>query len=72
VNPLIAVIVGWLVGGEALTWRTVGGMVVILAGVALVRGSSRPRDVAKTHKDETGLTGYWDNPTVASETSEKI
>jgi drug/metabolite transporter (DMT)-like permease len=37
VNPLIALLVGWLVGGEELTGRVVVGMVVILAGVALVR-----------------------------------
>jgi drug/metabolite transporter (DMT)-like permease len=37
VNPVVAVLVGWLVAGEAVTGRTVGGMVVILAGVALVR-----------------------------------
>jgi len=38
VNPLIAILVGWLVGGEDMTVRILAGMVVILAGVALVRG----------------------------------
>ena len=37
VNPIVALLVGWLIGGEALTGRVIGGMVVILAGVALVR-----------------------------------
>jgi drug/metabolite transporter (DMT)-like permease len=37
VNPVVAVLVGGLVAGEEITGRMVGGMVVILAGVALVR-----------------------------------
>ncbi|MCI0459112.1 MAG: EamA family transporter, partial [Gemmataceae bacterium] len=37
VNPVVAILVGWLLGGEELTLGLVGGMVVILAGVALVR-----------------------------------
>jgi len=37
VNPVVAIVVGWLLGGEAITLATVGGMAVILAGVALVR-----------------------------------
>jgi drug/metabolite transporter (DMT)-like permease len=41
VNPLIAILVGWVVGGEELTPWILGGMVVILLGVALVRGSGR-------------------------------
>lgn len=37
VNPVVAVFLGWLVLGEALTWVSVVAMVVILAGVALVQ-----------------------------------
>jgi drug/metabolite transporter (DMT)-like permease len=37
VNPLVAVLVGWLLGGEEMTVGIVAGLVVILAGVALVR-----------------------------------
>jgi len=37
VNPAVAVLIGWLLGGEAITGWLVGGMVIILAGVALVR-----------------------------------
>jgi drug/metabolite transporter (DMT)-like permease len=37
VNPLIAILVGWMLGGEEMTLGILGGMVVILAGVALVR-----------------------------------
>src|SRR5581483_2273856 len=42
VNPVIAVLVGWLIGGEEITLRVVGGVVVILSGVALVRTGSSP------------------------------
>jgi drug/metabolite transporter (DMT)-like permease len=37
VNPVIAVLVGWLIGGEEITGWILGGMVVILVAVALVR-----------------------------------
>jgi drug/metabolite transporter (DMT)-like permease len=40
VNPVVAILVGWLLGGEPVTGWTLGGMVVILAGVALVRGGT--------------------------------
>jgi drug/metabolite transporter (DMT)-like permease len=40
VNPAIAVLLGWLAADEALTPALVGGMAVILAGVALVRASA--------------------------------
>ncbi len=39
VNPLVAILVGYLLGGEEITEWIVAGMVVILAGVALVRGA---------------------------------
>jgi drug/metabolite transporter (DMT)-like permease len=41
VNPVIAVIVGWLVLSEKLTWLSITAMCVILAGVALVQTASR-------------------------------
>jgi drug/metabolite transporter (DMT)-like permease len=37
VNPAIALLAGWLIGGETITWWIVGGMMVVLVGVALVR-----------------------------------
>jgi drug/metabolite transporter (DMT)-like permease len=37
VNPVVAVLVGWLLGGEFITVWMLAGMAVILAGVALVR-----------------------------------
>jgi drug/metabolite transporter (DMT)-like permease len=37
VNPVVAVLLGWGLAGEPVGWRTLAAMVVILAGVALVR-----------------------------------
>jgi drug/metabolite transporter (DMT)-like permease len=37
VNPVIAILVGWLLGGEAVSGWILGGMGLILGGVALVR-----------------------------------
>jgi drug/metabolite transporter (DMT)-like permease len=52
VNPLVAIVVGWLLGGEELTGLVLAGMVVILAGVALVRGAGvRPRRAARPARD---------------------
>lgn len=36
VNPAVALFVGWWLGGEALTLRTVAAAVVIIVGVALI------------------------------------
>lgn len=38
VNPVVAILVGWLLNDEKITIWIVGGMIIILAGVALVRG----------------------------------
>jgi drug/metabolite transporter (DMT)-like permease len=43
VTPAVAVLVGWLLGGEAVTGWLVGGLAVILAGVALVRAGGKTR-----------------------------
>jgi drug/metabolite transporter (DMT)-like permease len=42
VNPLVAILVGWLIGGEIITGWIVVGMAVILVGVALVRAGIVP------------------------------
>jgi drug/metabolite transporter (DMT)-like permease len=42
VNPVVALMVGWLLAGETLTAAILAGMVIILAGVALVRTAYRP------------------------------
>ncbi|HXH39875.1 MAG TPA: EamA family transporter [Thermoanaerobaculia bacterium] len=41
VNPVVAVILGWLVLHEQLTWVSVTAMVVILGGVAMVQSGRR-------------------------------
>jgi drug/metabolite transporter (DMT)-like permease len=48
VNPLVALLIGWLLGGEEITVWIAAGMVIILAGVFLMRsggiqhGAPRP------------------------------
>ena len=41
INPLVAVILGWLILGERLTWVSIAAMCVILGGVALVQTGGR-------------------------------
>jgi drug/metabolite transporter (DMT)-like permease len=44
VNPLVALVLGWLVLAEPLGWREGGAALVILLGVALVKTS--PKEIA--------------------------
>ena len=44
VNPLVALVLGWLVLSEPLGWREGGAALVILLGVALVKTS--PKEIA--------------------------
>jgi drug/metabolite transporter (DMT)-like permease len=46
VNPVVAVILGWLVLNERLTWVSIVAMVVILGGVALVQTAGRTKMLA--------------------------
>jgi drug/metabolite transporter (DMT)-like permease len=49
VNPVVALFVGWTVGGEGLDARTLLASLVIVAGVALVVTSPAPqRSAAST------------------------
>jgi drug/metabolite transporter (DMT)-like permease len=43
INPVIAVVLGWLLLGEPLGWRVAAGAGVILGGVAVVKGAPRRR-----------------------------
>jgi len=45
INPVIAVLLGWVVLSETLGWRVLVAMTIILAGVALVKTS--PKRVAE-------------------------
>lgn len=73
VNPLIAVVVGWLIADEKITARMLAGMVVILVGVALVRGATRrATQTVIVRPAASGLTGYWNNPTTGVEKEEEV
>ena len=48
VNPVIALLVGWLVANETPTNAVVAGVAVILVGVALVRLGRRAKTAAPT------------------------
>lgn len=54
VNPVVAVLIAWGYG-EEMTLGIVGGIIVILTGVALVRGASvrLPAEVADSHAAQT-------------------
>lgn len=43
VNPVIAVLVGWMILSEKLNWLSIAAMCVILSGVALVQTAARTR-----------------------------
>lgn len=56
VNPVVAVVLGWLVLREELTWLSVVAMVVILGGVALVQAPVRMKTVERRIPVETPST----------------
>jgi len=43
VNPVVAVLLGWLVLDEAITGRTIAAMVLILGAVLLIQLAPKPR-----------------------------
>ncbi len=43
INPVIAVLLGWLLAAEPLHPRLLVGMAVILAAVAVLQYATRPR-----------------------------
>ena len=43
VNPVVAVVLGWLVLDERVTWAVVAGGGIVVGAVALVIGAERPR-----------------------------
>jgi drug/metabolite transporter (DMT)-like permease len=47
VNPLVAVLLGWAVAHETITWRTALGTTVILVSVALMSVRRRPHLLRK-------------------------
>lgn len=57
VNPVVAVLLGWAIAGEALTGRLLAALVVVLAGVGLVITAPKPAaaPVAAPADDEVPL-----------------
>ena len=48
VNPVVAVLLGWAIGHEAVTSRTVLAAAVILAGVAIITVTRDSAPVTRT------------------------
>jgi len=53
INPVIAVVLGWLLLSEPLGWRVASGAAVILCGVAVVKGAPRRTKGARTEVAES-------------------
>ncbi len=53
IAPATAVLLGWLLLGEAMTMRKAGAVVLILAGVVLLTGAPKtlPTELPKMHLD---------------------
>jgi drug/metabolite transporter (DMT)-like permease len=52
INPIIAVLLGWVILHEALGWRVLAAMAIILSGVALVKTAPKGKSEAGRRKDE--------------------
>jgi drug/metabolite transporter (DMT)-like permease len=52
VNPVIAVFLGWLIAGEAVTSRMITATCVIVAGVALITFARTPQPAAREPEPE--------------------
>jgi drug/metabolite transporter (DMT)-like permease len=63
VNPLVALLVGWAIGGESLSARTLLASLVIVAGVALIVTAARSgagggaHDREGVERDDAGRAG---------------
>lgn len=57
VTPLAAVVLGMLVLGESLTWRTLAGGALIMAGIALVVLRGRRREVRGQKRGQRSEVG---------------
>ncbi|MCI0378353.1 MAG: EamA family transporter [Gemmataceae bacterium] len=65
VNPVIAVVVGWL-AGESITGALVAGIGVILFGVFLVRGGEHPAQIAAVAEPAPVVLAKSDVPATQS------
>jgi drug/metabolite transporter (DMT)-like permease len=69
VNPVVAVMLGWALGGESLNWRTIlSAAVIVPAVVCITRGPSGAKQVAGSPKAATPvLESSSKNPPVPAE-----
>jgi drug/metabolite transporter (DMT)-like permease len=56
VNPVVAVVLGWLFAGEPLTGKTLGAAAVILTGVALITSAQGKREAPEPEREEETAT----------------
>jgi drug/metabolite transporter (DMT)-like permease len=54
VNPVVAVLLGYFVGGEPLGARTIAGSLCVLASVVMITTARRPKPVAEAIPEEVG------------------
>ena len=54
INPVVAVLLGWAIAGEAVSWRTLLAAAVILSGVAIitVKGAATKQQAVKVPAEE--------------------
>ena len=55
VNPVVAVLLGWLFAGEPLTGKTLGAAAVILTGVALISSAQGRRSAPGGEREQVEL-----------------
>jgi len=67
VNPVIAIALGAIVLGEAITWRIVGGALLVLAAVAIVVRRESKTDVAAEGGSFSGGAGSEADELVGSD-----
>ena len=60
VNPVVAVILGWMLAGETLGPRTVLATAVILTGVALVSRRGKPATVVQANPKASAINEAWE------------
>ncbi|NIO29762.1 MAG: EamA family transporter [Candidatus Latescibacteria bacterium] len=73
VNPLVAVVLGWLIGGEVIGWATVIATGVIVAGIVLINCAGADTKLSRTHRIvcQAGIDDYQTKPGDISRTFER-
>jgi drug/metabolite transporter (DMT)-like permease len=67
VNPVVAVFVGWSLGGEEIRGALIASIAVILTGVALVRSGEKPQAIEQ-EMDSMPVPSAGEEPPVAAST----